>query len=282
MTRKFDRFMVDVNVGTNRKLRRLTIPERLCHLCGVLPIAAQAPVRGCLLVGPEPAEARDFAELAGVSIAVAKSTLAKLRAIGIVVPDDEHNCERVHDWEDWNPSPKRDDTAADRMKRYRDKNRNGNASVTDRNAVTVTPVREEKGRKEEAKASSSGAERQDKERAKASDEDRRCCRLFAELVRGRNPKAKIPKAGSETSWLREMRLLREADGNAAPDIEKAIRWLFTDPSRDAVFWGTTVQAPSGLREHFAQIWAKMEAQPALRSVPQVESSAEYLARRGAA
>lgn len=280
---KFDRFMVDVHVGTSRKLRRLTAVERLCHIAGVLAIAAQAPIRGRLLVGNEEATDEDYAETAGVSVGVARSTAEKLRAIGVIVPDEENHCERIHDWEHYNPEPKRDDTAAERMRRYRERRNDRNDSpVTVRNAVTVTAGREEKGREEEAKASSSGAQRQDREREKASNEDRANCRLFAELVRGRNPKAKIPKAGREVGWLRDMRLLREADANTAADIERLIRWLFTDPCRDAVFWGTTIAAPSGLREHFPTIWAKMTAQTTLRAVPAVESSADYLARTGAA
>lgn len=149
MARKFDRYMVDVNVGTNRKLRRLSVAERLCHLAGVLPVAAQAPIRGRLLVGDQNAEARDFAELAGVSIRVASSAIAKLREVGIVVRDEENECEMVHDWADWNPEPKSDPTAAERMRRYRERRGLRNVTpVTDRNAVTDTPGREGKGKEE--------------------------------------------------------------------------------------------------------------------------------------
>lgn len=123
MARKFDRFMVDVNVGTNRKLRRLSVAERLCHLTGVLPVAAQAPIRGRLLVGDSEAEPRDFAELAGVSIRVALSTITKLREVGIIVKDDENQCEMVHDWADWNPSPKEDRTNVERQRRFQDRRR---------------------------------------------------------------------------------------------------------------------------------------------------------------
>lgn len=136
----------------------------------------------------------------------------------------------------------------------------------------------------EANASfSSGAERADKEMSKASDDDKANCRLFAELVRTRNPKAKIPKAGTsvQAGWLRDMRLLRTADGNNPDDIRRIIRWLFTDPHHDAVFWGTTIQAPSGLREHFPQLWAKMAAAEN-GAADDIESSAAYLVRRGAA
>lgn len=137
---------------------------------------------------------------------------------------------------------------------------------------------------EEEKPSSSAAARADKENEKATNEDRANCRLFAELAPTRNAKVKIPKAGTAAwaAWIREMRLLRTSDNNSADEITRAIRWLFTDPSSDAVFWGTTVQAPSGLREHFPTVWAKMTSQPSVRAVPAVETSAEYLKRRGAA
>lgn len=121
--------------------------------------------------------------------------------------------------------------------------------------------------------SSSAAARQDD---KASDEDRANCRLFAELLKAFNPKAKIK---SSAEWLKQMRLLREQDGNSAAEIDQAIRWVFTDPGRDARFWARTIQSPGGLREHFAQIWAQMTAEKP--GAPQIESSASMLARRGA-
>lgn len=144
-------------------------------------------------------------------------------------------------------------------------------------------ARIEKKRGEKTKDTSSDADRAGKEIEKATDDDRANCRLFAELVRQRNPKAKIPESGTpaHAGWYRDMRLLRDRDGNAADEITTVIRWIFTDASRDATFWGTTVAAPSGLREHYPQIWAKMTA-AASSVAPTVESSAEFLARRKAA
>lgn len=110
-------------------------------------------------------------------------------------------------------------------------------------------------------ASKDGLSDRDVERGKASDEDRRLCRLLAEHMRRRNPKAKI---GSETSWLRSMRLLRERDGNTPGEIEQLITWLFTDPGDDADFWAGTIQSPKGLREHFGTVWGKMHPRAAGR------------------
>lgn len=150
--RKFDRFMVDVNVGTNRKLRRLNPQERWCALAGVFAIAAVSPIRGALLIADGPAEAVDYAEQAGVSLPIANATLKKLRNMGVVYEADDGDFERVHDFEDWNPAPRNDPTAAERMRRYRERlARNGSRvterndrNVTERNGDGVTPGREEK------------------------------------------------------------------------------------------------------------------------------------------
>lgn len=148
MTRKFDRFMLDVNIGTNRKLRRLTPPERLCHIAGVLAIAAQAPIRGRLLIGHETPEPLDYAEQAGVTVTVAKSTLAKLRKLEVIVPDDEHGCEMIHDWADWNPEPKRDETNAERQRRYRERRKSKRHGTRNAPSNAVTPVTVTAGREE--------------------------------------------------------------------------------------------------------------------------------------
>jgi hypothetical protein len=136
--RAFDRFMVSTQIGTNRKLRRLNPAERWCFVAGVLPIAAMSPIRGCLIVGRDQAEPRDYAEQAGVTVGVVRSTLQKLRDVGMVYGDSDMGCEVVHDFEDWNPAPKKDPTNAERQRRWRERHRN----ARDRNAVT--PGREEK------------------------------------------------------------------------------------------------------------------------------------------
>lgn len=149
MTRRaFNRFMVDENIGHNLKLVTLTPAERWCHLAGVLAIAAKSPVRGRLLIGNTRAEAVHIARQAGVSKTTATSTLRKLRAIGVLIEDEEYRCERVHDWEDWNPEPRVDRTNAERQARYRERhntlrNGQGNGVITPSNAVEVEVEGEE-------------------------------------------------------------------------------------------------------------------------------------------
>jgi len=132
-------------------------------------------------------------------------------------------------------------------------------------SVTESHLREEKRREEErAKALSSARP----ETEKASDEDRASCRLFYSLGRKRNPKMKVPTDGSpqQVAALKAMRLLRERDEQTTSDIQRLIRWMFEGESDDAEFWGTTIQAPSGLRKNFSKAWSKMDA-PSLSSRP---------------
>src|SRR4051812_41348783 len=97
--RKFDRYMVVSGAGRHVKFARLTDAERCAHFLGVLSIAAQAPIRGRLLVGDQDAEAVEIAHEAGVTEKVAASALAKLKAVGVLVRDEDDDCWRVHDWE---------------------------------------------------------------------------------------------------------------------------------------------------------------------------------------
>jgi hypothetical protein len=121
----------------------------------VLSVAAQAPVRGCLLVGSLNAEAADIAAEADVQREDRGAALVKLRQIGVIYHDDDLGCERVHDFEEqWNPAPKHDATNAERQRRHRAKltaNRNAarNGTVTAVTNATVTPPEVEE--KEEEK-----------------------------------------------------------------------------------------------------------------------------------
>jgi hypothetical protein len=148
--RAFDHFMVHTDIGRNRKLRRrFSVEERWCYVAGVLVIAATSPIRGRLLIGGDPAGVEDIADEAGVKLQVARSTLDKLRSLEMVYPDPELDCERVHDFEDHNPEPKKDPTAADRMRRHRDrlrrnddrnKGRNTNRNGVRNNGRNSAPV----------------------------------------------------------------------------------------------------------------------------------------------
>lgn len=145
---KFDRYMVAFGAARHIKFRRLNTVERHAFFLGVLSIAGQAPVRGCLLVGELPAEAADVAQEADVHVKFATSALEKLRQVGVIYTDDELGCERVHDFEDWNPAPKVDATNAERQRRYQAKlkaSRNGvtNGTANGAHAVTNGLAREE-------------------------------------------------------------------------------------------------------------------------------------------
>lgn len=143
--------MLDVEIGRSLKLAALTPQERWCHVAGVLAIAAKAPVRGRLLVGEIEADHRHVAKQADVPLKIAKSTLEKLRTLGIVIEDPDLGCEQVHDFEEWNPPPKHDATNADRQARYRQRRnarRNGAATVT-RVASNALEVEVEGKRREE-------------------------------------------------------------------------------------------------------------------------------------
>jgi 5-methylcytosine-specific restriction endonuclease McrA len=118
--RLYDRFMVHTKIGSNRKLRRLKPNERWCHVAGVLAIAAESPTPGHLFIADGlPATDRDIAEHAGVSLAVARSTVEKLHELGILQMDEDGDCVFVHDWDEWNQPPKSDPGAAERMRRRR-------------------------------------------------------------------------------------------------------------------------------------------------------------------
>ena len=143
MARKFDCFMLNVNAGTNEKLAILTDSEYRAHISGVLAVAATAPVRGRLLVGEMEAEPVQIARKAGVTTQAAASAIEKLKKVGVLYRDEELDCWAVHDWEALNPEPKKDATAAERQRRYRDRRKaQRNARVT----PTVTPTSRRNGR----------------------------------------------------------------------------------------------------------------------------------------
>lgn len=137
--------MLHVHAASHPKFARLTDSEWRATIGGVFPLAAMSPLRGKLLVGMQPVEPCDVAHHARVSVRTAKSAMEKLRLSGVIVPDDDLGCECVHDFDDWNPAPKTDNTNAERQARHRaklkaeaDARRNGPC-----NAVTngeVTPI----------------------------------------------------------------------------------------------------------------------------------------------
>lgn len=156
----------------------------------------------------------------------------------------------------WHADQKRGLTA-ERVARSRERS-GEDVTLGNAEALHVTRRGEEK---EEAKASSSAQVRVDREKRLSTEEDRASCKLFFTLGRKRNEKMIVPKDGTGdwASALSSMRKLRTSDDNTADEINRLIEWVFTADHKDAVFWGTTIQAPSGLRDNFAKVWSKMAA-----------------------
>lgn len=127
---EFDSILVRAEVGGNRKLRRFTPEQRWCVVAGVWCLAAKSPVRGYLLVAENvPVEVDDVAEQAGVKVATARSTLQKMRELGMLERDEELGVEHIHDWHTHQPEPKSSETPEawrERKRRQRARERNGN------------------------------------------------------------------------------------------------------------------------------------------------------------
>jgi 5-methylcytosine-specific restriction endonuclease McrA len=143
--RKFDRYMVGLGAGRHVKFRRLTIPERYAFFMGVLSLAAQSPVRGCLMIGSLAVEPADVAAEADVPEKVAASAMEKLRAVEVIIRD-EHGLEWVHDFQDWNPEPKTDNTSAERQQRYRERMKHKGISRNVSSAVKDAVMERDDGR----------------------------------------------------------------------------------------------------------------------------------------
>lgn len=119
--RNYDRYMVVIGMGRNRKFVPLTDSEFRAHAVGVLSLAAQAPIRGYFLVGDQEPTPEEVANEAGgkVTPRVARSAIAKLKDRGVLEFDEEMRAWRIHDWDDVNPTPKKDPTGAKRQADFR-------------------------------------------------------------------------------------------------------------------------------------------------------------------
>lgn len=121
----FDSFLLHVDTSHDRKFRRLTVPQRLCFITGVLALAAKSPIRGALLITEsEPVTVADVAEQAGVSKGVAKATLDKLAALGMVRTDTALGCQVVSNWTKYQKEPRPSETPeawAERKRKQREK-----------------------------------------------------------------------------------------------------------------------------------------------------------------
>lgn len=134
--RGYDRFMVYTKIGTDSRIKRLPVSQRWCFVAGVMAVAAESPVRGWLLIVERmAATVDDIADAASVSRRVARDTVNALVGLDVLVWDDDVNCWALPDWHQWNPDPKRDQKAAERQKRYRDRLRERRNALRD-----VTPI----------------------------------------------------------------------------------------------------------------------------------------------
>lgn len=148
MARKYDRFMVHVDAASNRKMKRMKRAGkevRWAWFHGVLPIAAQADIRGTFAIGFAPADAQDVADQADCTLAEARKALQVARELGMLVHDENIGCDWVHDWDEYQPEPKKDRTNATRQARYRERHNAGSNGVTNA-PVTPPEVEEEVGR----------------------------------------------------------------------------------------------------------------------------------------
>lgn len=145
MSQPFDRFMVAVDVGTNRKLRRLPVAQRWVYVAGVLALAAQSPWRGALLIAlDEPATDDDVALQATVPVKDARAALTALRGLGML-ERDEDGVEWVRDWDKMNPEPRASDSAEatrERKRLQRERARQAAASRAGHADVTRDPQAE--------------------------------------------------------------------------------------------------------------------------------------------
>jgi len=83
--------------------------------------------------------------------------------------------------------------------------------------------------------------------------------LLADLIRGRDSKAKV----SPASWARDLEALHRIDGRDWPEIERVLRWTQADP-----FEQTVVLSAGKLRKRFTELLAKAKrAGPMLLATP---------------
>lgn len=94
------------------------------------------------------------------------------------------------------------------------------------------------------------------------------CRLLADSIVGRDPKAK--PARDSQRWATDMRLLLKDRENDVVEVEKVIRWSQADP-----FWASNILSPTKLRKQFVALRGKMLK----ATTPQEgESNADFAAR----
>lgn len=80
----------------------------------------------------------------------------------------------------------------------------------------------------------------------------RLCDLLADLIRQRDPKAKVAPASNR--WRDACRLLLDADGRSVAEVERVLRWSQADQ-----FWHRNILSMPKLREKFMQLLANANA-----------------------
>lgn len=78
------------------------------------------------------------------------------------------------------------------------------------------------------------------------------CHVLADLIRDRDPKAKIAPDG--VRWRDAARKLVDLDGRTPEEVERVIRWSQADH-----FWHKNVMSMESLRRQFDRLWAEMHA-----------------------
>lgn len=134
--------MVAVGIGPNRKMRRLTDAEFRAFIAGVLPIAAESPTRGTLLVADDvPATAEDVAAIAGVTAEAAESAMRKLTELDTLATDED-GARYLPSWPTWNPAPRASDSreaARERKRKQRARDR-GQEEQLGRSGTGIRPA----------------------------------------------------------------------------------------------------------------------------------------------
>lgn len=95
---------------------------------------------------------------------------------------------------------------------------------------------------------------------KATPHSRFLCRLLADLILQRDPKAKV--APDSERWLRAMRLLVESDGRSPVEVERVIRWCQADS-----FWQANILSAPTLRDKFDRLVAQSAPKEAWQQEP---------------
>lgn len=264
---RYDRFLLVNKIGRDQVLRRYFTPEeRWCWVAGVLGTAADAPIRGWLLLTEKiAADAKDIADAAGVDLTVAESSLQKATKFGLVEHDDTVGCLWVPDWEMYNPpSPKTDHTAAERKRRERERKAQMGECHAD---VTpdVTPS------SHASRHALQGSKKETKEgtTANAVENDARpdldqLCELLADEIEGNGSK----RPAVTKAWREACRLLVDNDGRSVEEVRRAIVWCQADD-----FWRANVLSMPTLRKQFDKMRLQAERQrPRLRAVAEHPAS----------